>query len=217
MPEHPELIPGTSLPLHAPSGATQTEGRGGVQLTDARQPPSMLEHIGPPDEVSPREQVLLEAAIRAFDRGRKVETTVDGTSQGLTDATTGNLTLILYECPQGSELHITNVTIDVPNSATITPAAPFSNASSYAFIAVAPPSTSPPPALSLRGGLVAFAPTSAAGPFLPGQWTFNDSNARVARGGQAVYFVLVGGSVAAIKGITVAASYRFNIYTLGAR
>ncbi len=209
-----ELIPGTSLPVYAPGSAYQQEGRGDVRITEDRQPRSLFEKIEQEDGLTAAERGFVAAAIRAYDRRPKKVRHVDATVGGQTNATTGNLVLPLYECPQGSELHVTNVTVDTPGSATITPSAPFANASSWMYLSAAGASTSPnnlAAVTALRAGMIAFAPTSAAGPIIPGQWTFNDSNARIAFGGEMVYFVLVGGSIAGILGQTLAVSFRFNL------
>lgn len=210
-----ELIPGTALPFIAPSMAPQPEGRGGVQLTDERQPPPMVEGSESGDLVPDSYRQIVDAALRAFDRSPKFERTVfDGTA-GQTDATTGNLVLELFQIPMGTEGRIVNVTIDLPSSATITPAAPYANAASWCFLASLGSSTglgNANPAL-LRSGMVAFAPTSAAGPILPGQWTFNEDECPVIWGGMMLFFVLVGGSVAAITNQQLEASYRVNLYS----
>lgn len=209
-----ELIPGTSIPITTPGMAEQPEGRGGIQLRPERQPPALVDGDPTPDEVSAMQQRLMEAAIRAYDRAPKLDRTIAQSTAGQTDATTGNLVLELFECPQGKEGRVTNVTVDLPGSATITPAAPFANASSWAFLAALGPTSglgngNP---TGLRAGMVAFAPTSAAGPILPGQWTFNEDESPILWGGQMLYFVLVGGSVAAITNVLVECSYRVNLY-----
>jgi hypothetical protein len=208
-----ELIPGTSLPMYAPASTLQPEGRGDVKITPERQPHSLLERIDDPANLTETERIFVQAALRAFDRKPLKTRHVDIATGGVTDATTGNLVVPLYLCPQGSELHITNVTVDAPGSATINPSAPFANAASFMFLAKAGANaaTNSANATTLRPGMVAFAPTSAAGPIIPGQWTFNDSNARIAFGNEQVYFVLIGGSVAAILGVSLRVSFRFNL------
>lgn len=210
-----ELIPGTALPVYAPGAAEQPEGRGGIQLRPERQPPSLLERIDDPEGLTPAERMVVAAALRAFENKPKRVKHIDATVGGQTDATTGNLVIPLYQCPAGCELHITNVTVDPSGSATITPSAPYSNAASYMFLSISGSSTGTGSATAtvnaLRNGLAAFAPTSAAGPIIPGQWTFNDSNARIAFGGETVYFVFVGGSIAAVLNLALRVSFRFNL------
>lgn len=211
-----DLIPGTSIPIHTGPGGYQPEHRGAVQIIPEREPQSMIE----PDPVDPdaelqRQMVL--AAIRAYDRAPKLDREYFQSNAGQTDSTTGNLVLELFECPQGKQGRVTNVTVDAPNSLTITPAAPFANASSWAFLATLGPTSGLGNAnpTALRAGLVAFAPSSAAGPIIPGQWTFNEDEAPILWGGQMLYFVLVGGSVAGLTNVLVECSYRINLYGHG--
>lgn len=223
MPGPVELIPGTALPMYAPETARQPEGRGGIQLTDARQPPSMIENVPEDienvpedgDEISRAHHQLVQAAIRSFDRAAPRAKTYYPQSSDQTDGTTGNLVLQLFEVPAGMEGRITNVIVDAPDSATINPSAPFANAACWAFIAVGPPTSTDNDGLadSLRNGMVAFAPTSAAGPILPGQWTFNDPAAPVAYGGEMFYYCVHGGSIAAILNLKLRVRSRINLYS----
>lgn len=214
MPGPVELIPGTALPLHSGPGGYQPEGRGDVHLPVARIPPALVQGDPSPDEVTEAHRRLVDAAIRSFDRAPKLDRTVFQQAAGQTDSTTGNLVLEMYECPQGKEGRLTNVTVDTPSTAAITATAPFASASAWAFLAVLGASsgvdnTNP---LGFRAGLVAFAPTSAAGPILPGQWTFNEDQSPIIWGGQQLYYCLVGGSVAAIKNVQIEATYRIDLY-----
>ncbi len=212
------LQPNTSLPATTPGQAAQPEGRGTVELEQRFVPPTTA---GPPaltqDEQAERQ--VAEPIIRAFDNRPLRGRTFQSVSTDVTDGTTGNVVLQLFEVPGGMEGRLTQVLVDVPEIATITPAAPYANASSWAFLAIAPPSSTDndSSALALRRGMVAFAPTSAAGPILPGQWTFTDDQAPVARGGEMFYYVLIGGSIAAILSATVRARYRVNLYSSGAQ
>lgn len=214
MPGPVELIPGTSIPIYAPESARQPEGRGDVTIIPERMPPSRVEGDPSPDEISAMQRQLVDAAIRAFDRAPKLDRTIFQSTAGQTDTTTGNLILELFECPQGKEGRVTNVTVDTPQSATITPTAPFANAASWAFLASlgATSGLGNTGAATFRAGLVAFAPIFAAGPILPGQWTFNEDEAPVLWGGQMLYYVLVGGSVAALLNLQIECSYRVNLY-----
>lgn len=214
MPGPVELIPGTSIPIYAPESARQPEGRGDVHITTDRIPPALVQGDPSPDEISEMQRRLVDAAIRAFDRAPKYDRTIFQQAAGQTDTTTGNLVLELYECPQGKEGRLTNVTVDTPSTAAITATAPFASASAWAFLAVLGASsgvdnTAP---LNFRAGLVAFAPTSAAGPILPGQWTFNEDQSPILWGGQQLYYCLVGGSVAAVRNVQVEATYRIDLY-----
>lgn len=214
MPGPVELIPGTALPMYAPESARQPEGRGGIQLTDERQPPSMLRDIPDPDGVTEAHKRLVEAAIRSFDRGPARHRTMYPVSADQTDGTTGNLVLQLFEVPAGMEGRITNLVVDAPQSATINPSAPYGNAASWSFIAVGPPTSTDSDAIvdTLRNGMVTFAPVSAAGPIIPGQWTFNDPSAPIAYGGEMFYFCLHGGSIAAILNLMIRTRARINLY-----
>lgn len=210
-----DLIPGTALPIHTPAMAPQPEGRGGVQIIPERAPVSMIETIEDPDYLDAAERIHAAAALRAVDRAPKFERTVFAESSDQCDVTTGNLVLQLFEVPQGMEAHLALLLVDTPRSTTINPSAPYANAASFSFIGIDSPSTSDNDALApaARPSMVAFAPTSAAGPILPGQWTFNDSNAPVAFGGSMFYYVIVGGSIAALSLLTVRAKYRVNLYS----
>ena len=210
-----ELIPGTTLPFHAPSAASQPEGRGEVKIIDERMPHSLFEKIERADGISPAEAAIAGAALRAFDRHpRKLKVIFDATN-GQTDATTGNCVIPLFEVPAGAEGHLVSVTVDTPNSATITPTAPYTNAASWGFLAKGPVGSTSQnaSALALRPGLVAFAPSSTSTlPVLPYQWTFEDTNAPVGFGGTLFYYVLVGGSIAATKNISLRTTFRVNLY-----
>lgn len=213
-----ELIPGTTLPIYAPETAAQNEGRGNLELNPNRQPPSLLEKIQDPDFLSAAERVYMEAAIRAFDKRKILEREYYFSVGQETDGTTGNCVVPLFECPAGKRADVANLTVDAPQSATITPAAPFTSGSAWAYIAIAPPSSGQGNAnvAQLRPGLAAFAPNATAAttsPLLPFQWTFNDSNAPIAWGGEQVYYVLVGGSVAAVKALQIQVTVRINLYS----
>lgn len=210
---HVELIPGTALPMYAPGDTAQTEGRGDVQIRPGRQPVSLLERIAANgDGVSGAELAHIDAAIRAYNKAVELEAMYFPRQADQTDPTTGNLVLPIFDVPQGMQGHLSMLTVDAPQSATINPSAPFSSSGVYAFIAVAPPTSSDDDAVSLRSGLVAFAPTASGGPVLPGQWTFNDSNAPIAWGGQTFYYCLVGNSQAALTNIAIQATGRVNLY-----
>jgi hypothetical protein len=213
------LIPGTALVVEEPQGAAQPEQRGTFDnLTQG--------HVGPPlfaglhdtlaelpaDE---RERARAELALRALIGRGLHESSQFFTVGGQTDATTGNFVIPLYDCPQYWESHVTNVLVDTPNSATITPAAPFANAASWAFLAsiVGGGPRAAATAAQLRAGMIAFAPNAAGGPIVPGQWTFNDSNAPVLQGGDTLYFVLVGGSIAAILAQQIQVTVRLDRYS----
>jgi hypothetical protein len=133
-----------------------------------------------------------------------------------TDATTGNVVIPFFTVPAGFEGHLTSLTVDCPQQSTINPSAPFANSSSWQFVAKLPAGStglSAAQADTLRPGLVAFAPTSAAGPIIPGQWTFNKDQAPVGRGGDVFYYVLHGGSIAAILNLALQVIYRIDLYT----
>lgn len=215
----PAFAPETTQPAPAPNETLQPEGRGTVVLEDRLVPPSLFEKLGTADGITPTEHAIAGAALRAFDRAPLRERTYYVQQADQADATTGNLVLQLFEVPAGMEARLTQVTVDTPQSATINPTAPFASASAWQFIALAPPSSTDndASAAGLRPGLVAFAPTSAGGPILPGQWTFHDSDAPVGRGGMMFYYVLIGGSVSALQGITIRAACRVNLYSAGAQ
>jgi hypothetical protein len=119
-------------------------------------------------------------------------------TSGQTDPTTGNLVIRLFLCPLGHELEVGSVVVDLPGSATITPSAPFANAASFAFLAVAAGGATAASVAQMRAGLVAFAPIVAAGPILPGHWTFDQGTEPIVHGGQELFYVLSGGSIAAL-------------------
>jgi len=215
------LIPYTALPEAGPGQADQPEGRGTVTADRNIVAPSLFEKLATVDGISAAELAVATRALDAYDRAPARVRTFFPVATDITDGTTGNVVLPLFDVPAGMEGRISSLTVDTPASTTITPAAPFANASSWAFIAKAPPTSTDSDTaalvLSLRQGLVAFAPTSASGPIIPGQWTFTDDQAPVARGGESFYYVLVGGSVAAILALTVRAVARVNLYAVGAQ
>ena len=205
-----ELIPGTALPY---GGQASGEGRGSIERYTRSQP--LLERLADRDDIAPHELAIVAAALRAYEHAPKFEKTVFEQHSGQADATTGNLVLELHAVPQGMEGHIAQVTYDTPQVATINPSAPFANAASWSFLAVASRGYGQQNANAdaLRAAMVAFAPSSAAGPIVPGQWTFNDSNAPVAFGGESVYLVVHGGSQAALAGAAYIASIRLNLFS----
>ena len=213
-----ELIPGTGLPLHVGPGGEQPEGRGTVQITDDRAPRPIVDRNAPvAGALSPQEMAFVQAAIAAFDRGHRKLKTIFDTAAGVTDATTGNIVIPLFVCPGGCEAHVTNVLVDTPQAAaTIAPSVPFSNAATWAFLAIAGASTgrSPGDADSLRPGMVTFAPNPASGTnaVLPFQWTFTDAPAPTLFGGDQLYYVLHGGSQATVKAITVQVTYKVELF-----
>lgn len=211
-----ELVPGTSLPIQRSYGSPQPEGRGGVQLTEDRQPPSVIDPRAEQPSFSAAELAFVRAAISAYDRRpRKLKTVYDTTAK-ITDGTTGNLVVPLFTCPAGCEGHVTQCTVDIPNSASINPSAPFANASSWAFLASIPGGGTSGPlnsqADTFRPGMIAFAPAAAAGPIAPGQWTFNDTSSPILYGGDQLLYVLHGGSIAAILSQSVQVTYRIDLY-----
>lgn len=208
-----ELIEGTALPMYAPGTQRQTEGRSPVQQEN--QQPSLFEKIASRDGISPAEQAVVAAALRAYDRAPKRRMTVYPKVSGTTDATTGSIVLELFEVPAGWQAHLTQVTVDCPGSSTITPAAPFASASSWMFLAVSSRTQRATVPTTIRAGAVAFAPSSAGGAILPGQWTFNDTSSPVGRGGQFFYFALVGGSQAGLTSLQVTANARVNLVEYG--
>lgn len=210
-----ELVPGTSLPMTNPGGE-QHEGRDYININRERAPVSLFQKIEDPAFLTAAERAFAQAAIRAFDTRRRLERTMFIPTAGETDATTGNLVLQLFECPAGLEAQLTSLTVDFPNSSSVTPSAPVANAAIFMFVSVLPAQTRPnseATANSTRRGMVTFAPTSAAGPVIPGQWTFGDGSAPIAFGGQAFHFVLVGGSQSAVTGQAVMTRARVNLYS----
>jgi hypothetical protein len=210
-----DLIPGTALPIQqtAHPGSPQPEGRGTVTLAPGRAAPEAMPNFEQPS-LSPDELALVKTAVASYDRTPRRLKTIYAAAGGQTDATTGNLILPLFLCPAGCEGHVSNVTVDAPGSATINPSAPFSNGASWEFLAKSGSSTGmlASQADTLRRGLVAFAPTSTAGPIIPGQWTFNDTNAPVLFGNEQLYYVLHGGSVAAILALALQVTYRIDLF-----
>lgn len=209
-----ELIPGTSIPIQSSFGSPQHEGRGSITPAPGREPVSIFERLSARDDISPAELAFLLAAVKQFDRRPRKLRTIYQVAQGQTDATTGNLALPLFQCPAGCEAHVTRVNIDAPGS-TLTPSAPFANALSFAYLSSSTESTAIAAGqvdALLRPGLVAFAPTSAAGPFLPGEWTYNDTNAIVLQGGDYLWLAIHGGSQAGITNLQILCTYRINLF-----
>lgn len=209
-----ELVPGTTLPIHVGPGGEQVEGRGNVELRPERLAPGLVDKLQNVDGLEPHERMMLELALRNFDRREPYRRTIYAQVAGETDATTGNLVVPLFTVPAGFEGHIANVTADVPDSATINGSAPLANAAIFTFLSIAAAGSftnANADLARLRRGVVAFGPTSAGGPSLPFTWTFNDSGAPVAFGGEVVYYVLRGGNIAAALSQSVQVSYRINL------
>lgn len=213
-----ELLPGTSLPLAGASerigtGAVNKPDTGEIQIIRDRAPVSLFEKLSQRDDLTPGELLFVDQAIRAMDVKRRSIKTIFQVQAGVTDGTTGNLVQLLFNCPFGCEGKVTNVTIDAPNSATINPSAPFSNAASFAYLAITSQAgvDSNANADRYRGGLVAFAPTSAAGPFIPGQWTFNHNASPAMQGGDQLHLIIHGGSIAALLALTIQATFRIEL------
>lgn len=211
---HPELLQGTALPTHPPGEADQTEGRGGLDFNPERAAPSLLERVQNQDNLSPQELRLLLAALLAYDRRPSLDHVVYARAQGESDADTGNCIIGLYPVPAGMRADVTNVTVDAPGS-SLTPSAPGANAASYLFLAAAGATdtndNTAARVTQLRAGAVAFAPTAAAGPIIPGQWTFSEKTAPIVWGGQMLYFVLVGGTQAAFQSLRLQVTYRLKL------
>lgn len=217
-----QFIPGTAIPLDPPGAAAQTEGRGSVHITRDREPPSLLERIEDPAALTPSERSFVAAALRAYDRTPKLERSVFAKTSAQTDGTTGNVVIPLFEVPQGYEGHLTYVVADAPGTAAITPTAPSANAAIWNYLAILPGSGGRANADAAtsggtRTGLVDFQPNPAlsTGAALPVRYSYNDSNAPIAWGGQTIWFVFIGGSQAGVKNITVQVSYRVNLYQHG--
>jgi hypothetical protein len=218
-----DLIPGTALPLHTGPGGYQTEGRGDVTITPQRHPPALVEGNPVPDEISENQRRLVDAAIRAFDRSPNFERVIADQTVAQSDATTGNLAMELWVCPQGWEADVGFVLADCPNLATVTPTAPFANAASWSYLAILPASTgrgvtaaADITAGTLRNGLIDFAPKppAAGGPMLPFMFGpyGNDSGPRL-QGGDSLWYVQVGGSQANLVAKTIRAAYRINCWS----
>jgi hypothetical protein len=212
-----ELIPGTAIPIQGQSrpGSPQPEGRGAIELEPERQPPSRIDPDAPQPALAPHELAIVRAALNAYDRRPRLLKTIFDTAAAVTAATTGNCIVPLFVVPAGCEAHLAMVIADLPQSATVNPSAPFANAASWAFLASLPAASTAPVITApdaLRPGMVAFAPTSAGGPILPGQWTFNDTNAPVGFGGDQFFYVLHGGSQAALVSTSLQVQYRVNLF-----
>lgn len=219
-----ELIPGTALPIVAPGGTVQTEGRGEIELHPDRGPVSLLEKVA--DRFSPAELAYTQAALRAFDQQAKLERVVfDQATNTTENSANGNIAIQCYECPAGMEGRISFVTADTPGQSTITPTAPLANAATWCFIAILPasqgrglPSNADLTNGALRMGLVDFwpDPPSSTGACLPAKFgTYGDDGGPVLYGGDSLWFCLIGGNQANIKGQTVKVNFRVNLWSRG--
>jgi len=211
------LVINTSLPATTPGETAQPEGRGTVELTHAKIPPSLFERLENADGIDPAERALIYTALSAYDRQPAAQRVFFFTVGDQTDATTGNVVIPLFDCPGDSEAMVTQVTVDTPESATINPSAPLANAAVYAFLSIMPSgSYTNAQASTMRQGMVAFAPSSAAGPTIPGQWTFGKENAPVFTTGESLFFTLIGGSQASITNQRIRCTVRVNVVGAGA-
>lgn len=184
---------------------------------------SILDKLGRGETLGQHELAYLTAVLLEREVTRKQERPYYSEefheyiqASGTTDATTGNLMIDIFEVPKGWEAHVTDVVVDVPGSASITPSAPFANAASYAYLTLIPKgmkgtaTAANAASAQIRDGMIAFAPSSAGGPILPGQWTFNEANAMTVSDQFIVYLALVGGSVAAILSQSVQVTARID-------
>lgn len=213
-----EIVPG--LPVAEPGQAAQVEGRGTVELRPEHLAPSLVDRLEEVDGLTVGERAVILAAIRAYDHRPRQQRSIFAQAGGQTDGTTGNVVIPLFTTPAGMEGHVALVTVDCPGFATVNPSAPFANAASWAFLALAQAqggsSASGSLAASvdtLRAGLIAFAPNAAAGPIIPGTWTFNDSNAPICLAGETLFYCLHGGSQANLTALRLQVSYRVNLYS----
>lgn len=132
------------------------------------------------------------------------------------DGATGNGMALLYSPPKGWEGVPTSVTVDAPGSATITPSAPYANAASWMYLAKMAKGQQNDIANAnaanarIRDGACAFAPDSAAGPIIPGQWTYNQHNLPPVMEGEVLVFAIVGGSIAALQGLQLQITVRID-------
>lgn len=211
-----QLVEGVALPVHEPGAAPASEHRGEVALAGEHLAPSLLEKLQDDrDGLTAHERQILAAALRAYDTRKRLAFVKFDQVGGETDGTTGNVVIPFYTAPAGAEAHLTNVFVDAPKSAAITAAAPLANAAIFSTLAIAGSGgldANAADADNLRAGGVASLPVAAAGAVVPGQWTWNDSNAPVVWGGETAYYLLHGGSIAAAKSLQLQISFRVNVY-----
>lgn len=209
-------MPGIQIPDFVPPGLTRgapaPSSEPNADVLAPTQPPSPAPYDGP-DFISRLESagVSKDDAIRALvrrinqDRAPKREFEVYNPNiGGLSDAS-GNLVVRLYDVAQGFRLALNNVLVYPSSPTTINPSAPYGAAGAFAFLAIgsAGGGTFAAQIATLYPGMIAFAPTSAAGPFLPGQWTYGNHDAPKITGGQSLFLCINGAAAIANLGFQI--------------
>lgn len=116
---------------------------------------------------------------------------------GQLDAT-GSAVIKLWDCPQGWYSRLHNILVALGPTGTgagaVNPSAPIGASGVYMYLA-----TGDQGDVNLNwGGVLAFAPTSAAGPIIPGNWTWGTKDGPILWGGQSLFLVVVGNSNASL-------------------
>lgn len=213
-----ELIPGTALPI----GDTniQYEGSRTVAITPERAPVRMVESGADPLGIGDANIAFIQAALRALDAEPRYVRTIWSESVDQTDATTGNVVVPMFECPQGYEATLSYAIFHSPIGA-VTPVAPLANAAIFAFLAKGSPVNTASNVTAfvnqLKSGMIAMSPQTpaAAGASFPAEWTFGDKAGPVLFGGQQLFAVLVGGSQATALNLHVHAAARLTLRKVG--
>lgn len=197
------VLPGSPEPPVAPLFGTDV----GPSIEPGESVPT-LEAIF--KKLSPQHAAHLTRLLVEQKREPKIKRNKEIVVTANTDAS-GNLILRLYTCPAGGEVEVTRCDVSLLNTATYNPSAPYAAAGSYMFLSRDSPGDytvySAAEIAALWGAQTAFAPTSSAGPILPGSWTFSDKQAPLYRDGQAVFLVIAGAGAIATQ--TVRVNLRF--------
>lgn len=180
------------------------------------QPPGPAAYEGPPLtsdlEGDVDQQEVLKAILRQIRHFREPHRYIDVYNPsigGQTDSS-GNAVVKLYDVAIGFQFAVHDVLVYLTSAATYNPSNPYAAAGTYAFLAASGSIATGQGGVSnaalttlLYPGMIAFAPTSSAGPFLPGQWTFGTHDAPRLRGGSALFLCIVGAAAIASQPLSI--------------
>lgn len=194
--QQPVVIPDNLEPGQGPAQVSQ--GEKGPPLSQ----PVLDDWFG---QLSEHERELVGRVIqrgqRNLDKDRRSrELVLSANTNG-----SGNCVAALYEVRGGLVGALTRATVALNDTTTYNPSNFFGAAGAYMFLARATAGAAGAGAAALWRGMVCFGPetSTAASPFLPGQWTFEDSQAPVFKNGETIYLVVVGTAAIANQTLNV--------------
>lgn len=193
------VLPGSPEPPDAPEFTTDV----GPVLEPGATVPNLEEIF---KKLSPKHAAHLTRLLVERKREPRIEKHKELDLSANTDGS-GNLILMLYTCPAGGEVRLTRCDVALQSTTTYNPSAPYAAAGSYMFLARNSPAQyttyTAAEILALWQGQVAFAPTSSAGPILPGSWQYAEKSGPLFRDGQAIFLVINGAAAIASQALTI--------------